>query len=470
MQKEGGSSLRKPGNSTKYTQAEDWDDFYPLPEANSEPYGQQKRTDSLSSFLDADFWNEQPSTPPKRKKKDHKVFLTIAMSIILVVTAAILWKQLPQNANNTTSAATAPVATTPIVTSPVINQQPTLPTSPPTETQPYVTPVPIVELRYFGEKLTDQEKLVYYQLVDALSEYQTTIELQSMSEESDLSMVIGAVLQDYPEFFWCSGSCTWEYFQVQQTQFYTITFDYRYSVEEAREHNAFVEALIQPVLDELQDKTDYEKVKGVYEYLIEHTVYDLDYLGTSVYELFHDGKAVCEGYARATQLLLNKLEVEAIYVEGSSDNGSGSGSEGHAWNIVKIDGAYYQLDTTWGDPISDEQIITYNYFNLTDAEFFKDHQPDDPSLYPTCNSSEYNYFRYEGYYLESFDKAKLSVWIQEAQETHRRVSFRCSDESLYRQVKTWLFDNGGVWELCPDMGGYSFGSDDNLFILDIAKT
>lgn len=456
--------MRKADTSRNYADEDNWDDLDFLSETNRNPYRKQGETDSLTAFLGTDFWDEGQPSAPKRKKSRSNSFPVVAMLLVLV--AGVLGNQLfsgkPRADRNQPPAVTAPAST----------QKPTIQPSQPTPTQPQPTqlqPVVTGELRYFGEKLGDWERQAYCQLAEALPQFQTSVELLLVAQELDIQAVTQAICWDYPEYFWFRGGGNYVCGRNSQGLTYTITLDYFYPPQEAREHAAFVESAIQPVLNQLRDQSDYEKVKGVYEYLIEHTIYDYDYIGMTVYEVFHDGRAVCEGYAKATQLLLSRLGVQTLFIVGEAC-GRGFNWESHAWNLVELDGDYYQLDTTWGDPLGDEQTLIYNYLNLTDEECYRDHRPDDPSLYPVCNATRYNYFRYEGYYLESFDKARLSAWVQAVRDGQRRVSFRCADESLYRQVRTWLFDNGGIWELCPDLGEYFYNYNDTLFTIRIEKT
>ena len=61
--------------------------------------------------------------------------------------------------------------------------------------------------------------------------------------------------------------------------------------------------------------------------------------------IFWKKQAVCAGYAGAAQYLLEYLNVPCIYVEGKT---AGS-TEGHAWNIITLEGEYYYFDATNGD-------------------------------------------------------------------------------------------------------------------------
>ena len=81
-------------------------------------------------------------------------------------------------------------------------------------------------------------------------------------------------------------------------------------------------------------------VKDVYTYLIDNTEYVSSEDDQNIAGTFWKKQAVCAGYARAAQYLLEKLNIPVIYVEGSTI----SSSEGHAWDIVEIDGQYYYMD------------------------------------------------------------------------------------------------------------------------------
>jgi hypothetical protein len=72
-----------------------------------------------------------------------------------------------------------------------------------------------------------------------------------------------------------------------------------------------------------------------------------------------EGGAICTGYAEAFQLLAMEAGLQSITVSGIT------GSNGHAWNKVNIDGTWLNYDPTWNDQ-GDESIKRFSA--LTDQE------------------------------------------------------------------------------------------------------
>ena len=62
-----------------------------------------------------------------------------------------------------------------------------------------------------------------------------------------------------------------------------------------------------------------------------------------------DHLAICSGYASSFNLLARKAGIDSIYVTGTVPVTSSSGNNGHAWNLVNVDGTWKLVDTTWDD-------------------------------------------------------------------------------------------------------------------------
>ncbi|MED1410342.1 S-layer homology domain-containing protein [Bacillus paramycoides] len=148
---------------------------------------------------------------------------------------------------------------------------------------------------------------------------------------------------------------------------FTLHITYRETKEQTeyvmKQAKAIVSSIIQVGMD------DHEKVKAIHDYVVKHVSYDTSYKAYTAYEALANRSAVCQGYALLTYQLLKEAGIENHFVVGTGDG------QPHAWNLVKIDNKWYHLDTTFDDPIPDEQgRVTYSYFNLSDEQIARNHE------------------------------------------------------------------------------------------------
>ena len=157
------------------------------------------------------------------------------------------------------------------------------------------------------------------------------------------------------------------------------------------EQAAYVEMNAQEIVATIAKnaKTDVEKIKAVNDYIVANTAYTEQTKSSphSAYTVLAEHGGVCQGYALLAHSMLQKLGFETKYIVGYV------GQEGHAWNLVKLDGQWYHLDTTWNDPVPDRKgAIRYQYFLVDDRTMARDHTwiADD---YPKATSTAYSYYQ-----------------------------------------------------------------------------
>ena len=109
--------------------------------------------------------------------------------------------------------------------------------------------------------------------------------------------------------------------------------------------------------------TDLDKVILVHEYLIEHTYYEKTSTNKGCTGgLLGDGHGLCAGYANAFNDAMRFLGIESKYIASDEMN--------HAWSLVKIDGQYYHVDTTWDESLEESNgYIAHNYLLASDKRF-----------------------------------------------------------------------------------------------------
>lgn len=154
------------------------------------------------------------------------------------------------------------------------------------------------------------------------------------------------------------------------------------------------------------DATDYEIALLVHDAVIDAIDYawneknepQEEAWAHSILGVFDGRGAVCEGFARAYQLLLNFKGVDCLFVTGESRG------QGHAWNVIQLDGEWYGVDVTWDD--GSEETDPYAYFCLSETVFHESHIKDSSAgagiefLYEIPTLSEYS-IQWVDLYLES---------------------------------------------------------------------
>ena len=160
-------------------------------------------------------------------------------------------------------------------------------------------------------------------------------------------------------------------------------------VELTAEEKNQLEKAVSDILSGIEQSwTDLQKVIYLHDYITSTKCYDLTYSKYSAYDILVTGTAVCQGYAEAFWYLTYKLGIECKIVASDTLN--------HAWNIVKINGKWYQLDLTWDDPIQDVPgRSVHTYFLLSDSQFRSindgHHDADDFVLQYENSASAYGY-------------------------------------------------------------------------------
>ena len=94
------------------------------------------------------------------------------------------------------------------------------------------------------------------------------------------------------------------------------------------------------------------------------------------------GKAVCAGYSIIYQELLARQGIEAYYEFGTSSD------EGHAWNVVVLDGKTYMCDITFDSTNKTKNGVTSNYEFIRGLDEFSENH--SPSIYSIVPRSVYN--------------------------------------------------------------------------------
>ena len=234
-----------------------------------------------------------------------------------------------------------------------------------------------------------EEQKTYVNIVKSLlnAETSTTFNASKISYK-EIGKIVNKAVANNPSISYYNG--------LTASSNGTINFKYKADRKVIVEKNKKVNAEVERVIKEniKKDMSDLEKVKSIHDYLVLSVAYDYEnFLKNNVshdsfeaYGALINKVAVCDGYTKSMALLLNKVGVQTLQVSGSGNGGN------HSWNMVKIDGQYYHVDTTWDDPVPNKPgSVQYNYF-LKNTEQLKVDHKWDVNAFPIATSSKFNYF------------------------------------------------------------------------------
>ena len=231
----------------------------------------------------------------------------------------------------------------------------------------------------YYQMLTENQQSVYRQIYANAQDLTEKFAPEKTVSASDVKTAFEAVIGDHPELFWMETGYSSKY--LANGQCVEIDLKYNSTANDLENARQSFDAAAQNLLSGAENLgSDHEKEKYIHDALAAAVTYDLSAdMNQSAYSALVNGKSVCAGYARAYQYLLQQLGIPCYYCTGYSGGN-------HAWNIVKLDDAYYNVDVTWDDA----DTIRYDYFNKTDADFASTHVRQNLSVYlPACNDTAY---------------------------------------------------------------------------------
>lgn len=235
-----------------------------------------------------------------------------------------------------------------------------------------------------GELSKEQQK-TYNSIEDSLLKVESSATFNPNEVNyMEIGDLVNKVIENNPAIFY--------YASVTASSDGTINFTYTDNKQTILDKKKKIDDEVERVLKTTIQKnmTDLEKVKRIHDYLVLSVAYDMTTKNIpkdsfEVYGALINKVAVCDGYTKSMQLLLNKVGVETILVSGASKGVN------HSWNIVKIDDEYFHVDATWDDPVPNKPYVNYNYFLVTNEQLKKDHQWDEKA-YPIVKNDNYSYF------------------------------------------------------------------------------
>ena len=304
---------------------------------------------------------------------------------------------------------------------------------------------------YYFKQLTEEEQRVYRELLKGIRAREKEFYL-TISDDDSIDRSYHAVLKDHPEIFWVHNREKIYKTTYSDSDYCVFTPGYTYTDSEIDEIQTAMEQSFQEVRALIpEDAGDYEKVRIVYTYVIDHAQYQTGEDDQSIAGVFWKKSAVCAGYAGAVQYLLERLDIPCIYVDGSTKGST----EGHAWDIVKIGQEYYYVDATNGDQpdflngdaaqLEEHKTIIYDYLCPFPEEYEKTYTPSEELTVPACTAKNLDFYVLNQGYFEDYSWQDIYDYCKMRLDNGAAVvRFKFGSQEAFSEACQELLDDGVV--------------------------
>ena len=300
---------------------------------------------------------------------------------------------------------------------------------------------------FYFNQLDLAEKEMYVKIDNAVKEKSEKVFL-GIHESDMMTEKVGKVLKayfyDFPDCYYISNKYTIFTHDLKLFAYTTLKFEYIVKAEDIQLNDKKLELAIDNILQQCisENMTDFEKELAIHDTMVKQVNYyqyeDINMIPGvkhTAYGALVDKEAVCDGYAKAFKMLLDKVGIDNIIINGETEGVA------HAWNLVKLQDEYYHVDVT-SDKMeyNSKKYVIHKYFNMDDKAITNTHTIDSNIKYPNCQSNVYAYYKFKGYEVGKNDnlhnKLKDIITAQKKCDTleimvHNAYSDKKIIEALY---------------------------------------
>lgn len=242
---------------------------------------------------------------------------------------------------------------------------------------------------YYYSQMDKQQQSAYHAMKTGLLAMESSFLIPYL-DGRELQDVFFKLRLDCPGIFYAVG---YKYRYYENGSNIEFIPDYLFQKKKIREHQKAMEARIVKLTRPAAAMTEGEKEQYIHDFICQNVQYDKlkKPYSHEIIGPLGQGVGVCEGIAKSVKVLCDALGIWCMIAISDANPDKGIKYR-HAWNIVKIGSCFYHLDATFDNTLGRGGVVRYDYFNLDDKRFFRDHEP---VIYPVplCTNGDHFYYK-----------------------------------------------------------------------------
>ncbi|MCQ2557734.1 MAG: peptidase [Oscillospiraceae bacterium] len=241
---------------------------------------------------------------------------------------------------------------------------------------------------YYYQQLNKYDRQVYHSMLKGLEGLEASFPVPRETPEI-LSDIFFKLRLDHPEIFYVSGFSYRAYPDADQV---LLSPDYLFKKKQIQEHQKAIEARLKRLTASMLSADDAKKEQYIHDFICSSVTYDKlkKQYSHEIIGPLTQGVGVCEGIAKTVKILCDRLGIHCMIAISEAAPEKGIRYR-HAWNVLQLGGTYTHLDATFDNSLQRNGVIRYDYYNITDTQIFRDHQPPITPL-PACTDSRISWY------------------------------------------------------------------------------
>lgn len=327
-------------------------------------------------------------------------------------------------------------------------------------------------MSYGYAHISEEAQLVYRQILACIESYEESVEV-STKDADLLEEAYRALMSDRGDLFYVNSYSYVQYTNAKD-EILSLEFKPAYTMSEGEKEayqSSIDEIVSSTYLSRISEEmTDYEKALTMFEALIENVSYQKGAeQNQNIISSFVYGQTVCQGYASAYQYLMQLLGIPSFIVTGTASGSS------HAWNMIFLDGNWYNVDVTWGNASYSldgqgegqeiDNYVNYAYFCIGNALLNQTHEAEQIYELPETSSDQDSYYVHEGLYFTGLDVNAMDQILAQAYSEQRSCSMMMADEESYQEVLDFYITKQNITAPCPGITSIKYIQDPVCHVL-----